>query len=185
MIHLTQGHYRVQPWANGRGQTVELARADDAQGVIWRLSVAAVVEDGRFSHFPGLNRSLTVIRGPGFTLLGPGITLRAAPLIPVAFPGGIDIGADDVSGPCEDFNVMVRATLPPPQVSVATGDLVAGGLLALYAVEPATVSGRALQRGDLILTDGGASVSGGPVLAARILGLSDPEIRLRQPGQEI
>ena len=48
MIHLTQADYRIQPWANGRGQTVELARADDAQGMVWRLSVAAVVEDGPF-----------------------------------------------------------------------------------------------------------------------------------------
>ena len=182
MSHLSQADSRVQPGANGRGQTVELARADDAQGMVWRLSVAAVVEDGPFSRLPGLHRSLTVISGPGFTLRGPGITLRAAPLAPVAFAGDIDIAAHDVTGPSEDFNVMVCARLPPPEVTIATGDLAAGGLLALYAVEAATVSGVALQRGDLMLTDRGATITGGPVLAARIFGLSDPEKRLRQPG---
>lgn len=184
MIHLTQADYRVQPWANGRGQTVELARADDAQGMVWRLSVAAVVESGPFSRFAGINRSLTVIRGPGFTLRGAGITLHAAPLTPVAFAGDADIAADGVTGPSEDFNVMIRATLPAPEVWIATGDLAAGGLLALYAVEPATASGVAMQRGDLILTEGAAHVAGGPMLAARILGLSDAEKRLRQPGQQ-
>jgi uncharacterized protein len=182
MIHLTLADYRIQPWANGRGQTVELARADDAQGVVWRLSVAAVVADGPFSRFPGIRRNLTVIRGPGFALRGPGITLHAGLLSPIAFPGDIDIVAHDVTGPSQDFNVMTRATLPAPQVTLAAGDLPAGGLLALYAVEPAAVSGRAMQRGDLILTEGPAQVSGGPVLAARILGLSDAEKRLGQPG---
>ena len=182
--HLTPADYRIQPWANGRGQTVELARDDDAQGVIWRLSVAAVSEEGPFSRFPGLQRNLTVIRGPGFTLRGAGITLRAALLTPVAFPGEIDISADDVTGSSEDFNVMVRAALPPPEVTIAIGALAAAGLLALYAIETATVSGVVLHRSDLMLTDGAAHVTGGPVLAARILGLSDPEKRLRQPGQQ-
>jgi uncharacterized protein len=183
MIHLSRADYRVQPWANGRGQTVELARAEDAAGLLWRLSVASVVENGPFSRFAGINRSLTVIRGPGFTLRGADITLHAAPLTPVTFPGDIDIAAHDVTGPSQDFNVMVRATLPPPEVSVATGDLAAGGLLALYAVEPATVNGVKLQRGDLILTEDAAHITGGTVLAARILGLSNPEKRLRQPRQ--
>ena len=60
----------------------------------------------------------------------------------------------------------------------------AGGLLALYAIEAASVSGQSLLRGDLILTEGSAQVTGGPVLAARLLGLSDAEKRLHQPGQE-
>ncbi len=184
MIHLTQDDYRIQPWANGRGQTVELARADDAQGLVWRLSVASVVENGPFSRFPAVNRSLTVIRGPGFTLRGAGITLLAAPLVPVAFAGDIDMSAHDVTGPSQDFNVMTRATLPPPGVTVATGDIPTGGLLALYAVEPASIGGTAMQRGDLILTAGPARITGGPVLTVRILGLSDPEEWLRQPRQQ-
>ena len=183
MIHLTSADYCVQPWANGRGQTVELARVDDAQGMVWRLSVASVVEDGPFSRFPGIHRSLTVIRGPGFTLTAPGITLRAAPMMPVAFSGDIDIAAHQVTGPSDDFNVMTRASLPPPQVGLASGTVAAGGLLALYAVEPATVDGIPLQRGDLILTERETHIAGGAVLAARILGLSDAEKRLRQPGQ--
>jgi environmental stress-induced protein Ves len=114
---------------------------------------------------------------------GDGLVLQAAPLVPVAFPGDLDIAAHDVIGPSEDFNLMVRATLPRAEVHVATGDVQGGGLLALYAVEAATVSGVAMQRGDVILTEGGAVVSEGPVLAARILGLSDAEKRLRKPGQ--
>ena len=182
MIHLTQADYRIQPWANGRGQTVELARADDAQGMVWRLSVAAVVEDGPFSRFPGIQRSLTVIRGPGFGLRGPGIALQALPLMPVAFSGDAEVASHDVTAPSEDFNVMLRASLPAPEVGLVAGDLRAEGLLALYAVEAARVSDRTMQRGDLILTRGSVQVAGGPVLAVRLRGLSDAEKRLGQPG---
>ncbi|MGQ0565316.1 MAG: HutD/Ves family protein [Gemmobacter sp.] len=184
MIHLTAADYRIQPWANGRGQTVELARMDDAQGIIWRLSVATVSEDGPFSRFPGVRRSLTVIDGPGFRLVGEGIALRAAPLQPVAFAGDIDISARDVTGPSRDFNVMTRDTLPAPQVWLTTGGVAAGGLLALYALGQARIDGSLVLPGDLILTDTAAHIDGGPVLAARILGLSDAEERLRQPGQQ-
>ena len=75
--HLTPAGYRRQPWANGRGVTVELARADGPDGLIWRLSMATVAEDGPFSLFPGIERNLTVISGPGFHLRGDGIALDA------------------------------------------------------------------------------------------------------------
>jgi hypothetical protein len=183
MIHLTPRDYRVQPWANGRGQTVELARGDDAGGMVWRLSVAQVVEDGPFSRLPGIRRSLTVIEGPGFALAGEGIALRADPLVPVAFAGDIAIAAQGVTGPSRDFNVMVRASLPPPEVWLATGVVGAGGLLALFALGAVRVGGRDLAPGDLILTQSGADIAGGPVLAARICGLSDAEEGLREARQ--
>ena len=180
--HLSAADYRVQPWANGRGQTLELLRLDGRHGLLLRLSVAAVVENGPFSRFPGINRSLTVIRGAGFMLRGQGIALRAAPMVPVAFPGDIDIAAEDVTGPSDDFNVMTAAHLPPAVVTIAGEVVAAGGLLALYAIGDGIVAGRTVAPGDLVLTDGAASVTGGPVLAARIQGLSDPEELLRQTG---
>jgi hypothetical protein len=162
---------------------VELARRDDAGGMVWRLSVAQVVEDGPFSRLPGIRRSLTVIEGPGFSLAGEGIALRADPLVPVAFAGDIAIAAQGVTGPSRDFNVMVRASLPPPQVWLAAGRAGAEGLLALYALDRARVNGLTLAPGDLILTWGAADVAGGAVLAARIRGLSDAEEGLREARQ--
>ena len=51
--HLTARDFKVMPWANGKGQTVEMWRQDRDGALLWRLSRAAVVEDGDFSNFPG------------------------------------------------------------------------------------------------------------------------------------
>ncbi len=171
MIHLTASDYRVQPWDNGRGQTVELARADDAQGMLWRLSVATVAEDGPFSTFPGIDRSLTVIEGPGFRLCGEGLSLRADPLVPVAFPGDAALGAEGVSAPSRDFNAMWARRALRGTVELRSGSFAAEGqVVALYLLEPGevTVEGHALTaaKGDLILTGGRVRVRAAPRLLA-------------------
>jgi environmental stress-induced protein Ves len=170
MRHLTPADYRRMPWANGRGVTVEMARADGPGGMLWRLSMARVDEDGPFSIFPGVERSLTVISGPGFDLRGEGFSLRADPLIPVTFPGDVAISAHSVTQPCEDVNVMTARSLPRPVVTVEqTGAVLEGaGLLCLMALAPAEVNGVAAARFDLIQTVGRAVLEGGPVLAIRL-----------------
>ncbi|MFN3992715.1 MAG: HutD family protein [Tabrizicola flagellatus] len=175
MIHLTAADYTRQPWKNGRGSTTELWRLERHGQLLVRLSRAAVVEDGPFSLFPGIERNLTVLSGPGFRLTGPGIDLRCEPLVPVAFPGDVPVEASETQGmQSDDFNVMTARSLPKPQVTPAQNDsLPAGGTLALYALGPCLVNGRAVQRDDLILTEGAARLQGDwPVLAVRLHGLT-------------
>lgn len=172
--HLTPAYYRIQPWKNGRGTTTELWRMERGGQLLVRLSRAAVVEDGPFSLFPGIERNLTVLSGPGFRLTGAGIDLRCAPLVPVAFPGDVDVTATETNGQrSDDFNVMTARSLPKPQVIVAQNEsLQAGGTLALYALGPSRVNGVAMNPNDLILTDGPAHLHGdGPVIAVRLTGL--------------
>ena len=168
--HLTLADYRTMPWANGRGTTLELARLDGPEGMIWRLSIATVSEDGPFSLFPGVDRILTVIDGPGFRLEGSGMAMAAAPGVPVAFPGDIAIAASGVTAPSMDFNLMVardrcRASLtrlgaqPEPAVDQT----------AILALEPGAVTVGdiviRLARHDLLLLDQGhiASVRGSQI----------------------
>ena len=157
MRHLTQADYTRQPWKNGKGTTIELARAEVDGALLWRLSMATVAEDGPFSLFPGIERNLTVLSGPGFHLSGPGIALDCRPLQPVAFPGDAPVTASGTaSGPSDDFNVMTARNLPLPRVTLHHGPamIAAGGLTALFALDPLRVSGRALARHDLVLTEG-------------------------------
>ena len=149
--HLRPADYKVQRWANGRGETVEIARADGPGGMLWRLSVAQVVEDGSFSLFPGVLRSLTVIEGPGFFLRGDGVDLRADPLVPVAFSGDVAIRAEGVTAPSRDFNVMVAAGLGWPQVRIGGPELPAGRLCAVHALKTFGT----LSAGETMLTDEG------------------------------
>lgn len=172
MIHLTEADYTRQPWKNGRGITTELFRiARDGQ-VLVRISRAAVVEDGPFSVFPGMDRNLTVLSGPGFRLTGEGIDLSCAALVPVAFPGDVPVTASGTGGAqSDDLNVMTARFLARPQVCIAhDGSLLArGGLMALYALGPVQANGRSMARGDLVLTRDPARIEGEwPVVAIRL-----------------
>lgn len=174
MRHLTPADYTRQPWKNGRGVTVEMWRLERDGQLLARLSRAAVVEDGPFSLFPGIERNLTVVSGPGFRLRGDSYDLRCDPLIPVAFPGDAALVAIDTNGqPSDDFNVMTARHLPLPKVTLVQNvELPAGGLLALYALGPTCVNGIAIDRDGLILTDAQVRMQGdGPVIAVRIAGV--------------
>jgi hypothetical protein len=171
MIHLTEADFTRQPWKNGRGLTTELWRLDRDGQLLVRLSRAVVVEDGPFSIFPGVERNLTVLDGPGFRLVGEGLDLRCDPMVPVAFPGDVPVAARGTQGqPCQDFNVMTARGLPRPGVSVLQGGrLAGGGLTALHPLQPATVNGRAIGAGDLVLVRGPLTLdSAGPVITVTL-----------------
>lgn len=177
MIHLTPADYTRQPWKNGRGLTVELWRLERDGQLLARLSRASVVEDGPFSVFPGIDRNLTVLSGPGFRLTGDGHDLRCKPLVPVAFPGDLALKASETNGQqSDDFNVMTARDLPRTEVLLArNGTLPAGGLLAIYALGPCRINGQDMAQDDLILTERPATLTGDwPVLAARFHGLPHP-----------
>lgn len=108
---LTAADFRRVPWKNGRGTTLELVRRDDAAGkLLWRLSIADVIEPGPFSPLPGIDRIITLIDGEGFDLdfggSRPPVSLR--PFEPLAFSGDWSTSATIVHGPSRDFNVMTE-----------------------------------------------------------------------------
>lgn len=155
MKHLTPADYTQMPWKNGKGVTVELARQEREGGLLWRLSMATVASDGLFSLFPGIDRNLTVLDGPGFRLVGAGIDLPCLPLSPVAFPGDVQVQAVQTNGQAStDFNVMTSRALPMPQVDVLVRpqNLPAEDLTAIFALDQAVVDGQTMERHDLILT---------------------------------
>jgi uncharacterized protein len=170
MIHLTPADYKVMPWANGRGQTLELVRQNDGNGNIhFRLSIATVVENGPFSIFPGLTRSLTVIDGPGFDLIGQE-KLRADPMVPVTFSGDSRVSASNVTEPTQDFNVMCCRSNALKVSIVRDGTLSGylGELLFYFALAPATVGRWSLGKHDLLYGRPEQRVTGGPVILVQL-----------------
>ena len=156
----------TMPWANGKGETVELARCDRGGAVVWRLSRAVVVEAGPFSLFPGIDRILTVLTGPGFDLEGPGVSLQARPYGPVQFAGEVAVRSLRVAAPSDDFNVMVARTHGRADVRVLGGPevLEPGPLLAVYWPDQAV----------LLLTDENFSFAGdGPAIAVFLPGAEE------------
>ncbi|MBZ5714909.1 HutD/Ves family protein [Nannocystis pusilla] len=98
-------------WKNDLGWTTELAvRPDGASEFDWRVSIAEVDADCTFSNFPGIDRSVLVLSGPGFDL-----HVDGEPPAPLrlggpahAFSGDRTTSCTLVGGPTRDFNVMTR-----------------------------------------------------------------------------
>lgn len=102
----------AMPWKNGGGVTRELATGGaEAPGSMWgwRVSLAEVAENGPFSSFPGIDRIIAVIGGPGMDLVRPdGATLALEPFQPAGFAGEEPLSGRLRAGPVRDLNVMVR-----------------------------------------------------------------------------
>ena len=109
-------------WKNGGGVTREIARKEVGGEIEWRLSIADVAAEGPFSAFPGMQRILTVIDGPGMLLDRPNLQALAANLFePVAFAGDEPINGLLPHGPCRDFNVIWNPEFASASVTVAKG----------------------------------------------------------------
>ncbi len=99
------------PWRNGGGTTRELVAWPSAQDWRWRVSVAEVASAGPFSHFPGVQRWLAILRGAGVRLCVDGRALELTPdSAPLAFAGDATVSCALVDGPVQDLNLMVRGT---------------------------------------------------------------------------
>lgn len=105
--------YRRMPWKNGGGFTREVAVSPAGatfETLDWRVSLAAVVEDGPFSLFNGMDRTLCVTRGAGIRLQ----TNAESPIAlyetsePYSFDGEATTNARLIDGPIEDLSVMSR-----------------------------------------------------------------------------
>ncbi|TCQ81103.1 hypothetical protein EDF68_102392 [Ochrobactrum sp. BH3] len=106
-----QDHRRM-PWKNGGGVTVEIAIHPinaSVDNFNWRISTATVANDGPFSVFPGIDRTLSVLEGNGIVLDVEGAeTTLTRETAPFAFAADASSGARLIDGPITDLNVMTR-----------------------------------------------------------------------------
>ena len=127
------------PWRNGGGFTAELASsppdaAADAD-FDWRVSLAEVAQSGPFSSFPGVERVITLLDGPGMTLETPEGSHRLVAFEPFVFDGAWPVRCE-VSAPTRDLNVMTLRGRAHATVTVAE---LAAGPLDLTPAEPLVV----------------------------------------------
>ena len=101
------------PWKNGGGSTIEIAIAPAGASLDafdWRISMAQVATDGPFSSFPGIDRTLAVIRGDGMELMigDQRPVVLGCGTDPLSFPGDTPTTARLLAGEITDLNVMTR-----------------------------------------------------------------------------
>ncbi len=110
---IPQSDYLRMPWKNGLGETLEIAVHRENDEVQYRVSQAAVVEDGVFSDFSGLHRTLVLLQGQGMLLTHQSDEKTYShdlkqPLAIANFAGGDVTHATLADGKIEDLNIMVR-----------------------------------------------------------------------------
>jgi len=126
-----------RPWKNGLGRTREIAVHPPATGMddfLWRVSIAEVDSAAPFSSFPGIDRTIALLDGAGFTMmLDDGRThALTKPCAPFAFAGEAQVTVTLAGGPTRDFNLMVRR-------AQASGELQVRRTPGEYRPDPATV----------------------------------------------
>lgn len=102
------------PWKNGAGSTTQIAADPPESGYDdfnWRISLATISENGPFSLFPGVERTLALVDGHGLTLdIDDDDRVLVGKDEPVlAFSGDSAVKATLNRGPSVDFNVMTRS----------------------------------------------------------------------------
>jgi environmental stress-induced protein Ves len=100
------------PWKNGGGCTTEIAIAPAGTGLDdfdWRISLATISQDGPFSLFPGIERSLALVDGDGVLLDFGDQRFVLSPSEPlIEFDGEDAVHATVTGQHTTDFNVMTR-----------------------------------------------------------------------------
>jgi environmental stress-induced protein Ves len=170
--------HRVVPWKNGRGSTTEIAiwppGSTVAGGFDWRVSMAAVTEDGPFSAFPGIDRTLVLLDEGGLDLVGLDGTISLRERYAIArFDGGAPISGRLRGGPVRDLNVMVRrdAFAHDADVVRLSGVRSVGPgapLLVITLDESVRVDGEALAEGELAIGERLTIEGDGTVLVAKL-----------------
>lgn len=121
---ISPNRFKQIPWKNGAGVTSELAISEghNIADFTWRISIAKVEQDGAFSDFSGLRRTLVLLEGRGLELCHDEKTLDRLqrPLDYAEFDGGSRTVGTLTAGPITDFNVMSRVGRMRAEVGVFT-----------------------------------------------------------------
>lgn len=106
--------YQRMPWKNGGGETFEIAVSPPGatlDTLEWRISMAVVAQDGPFSMFPGIDRTLSILDGRGVELdfgADGGTRTVSRDTAPFYFPADLPVYARLLAGAVTDLNVMTR-----------------------------------------------------------------------------
>ncbi|SEW13039.1 HutD family protein [Luteibacter sp. 329MFSha] len=165
------------PWKNGLGITREIAVAPTGASMdafLWRVSIADVDTASPFSRFPGIDRTIVLLEGDGFTMTLDGTRTHAltVPCEPFAFPGEASVAVALAGGATRDFNLMVRRGAATGAVEVLRGARAidaAGAVLVHVAAGTGVIDGVTCTRGDSALRPGRIALDEGAVaLVVRI-----------------
>lgn len=170
---LTPATSRRVAWKNGLGATLEIATDAAAVGGewTWRLSIADVPARAQFSTFPGIDRFIACLAGPGLILERTG----AHQLVPpeggaLMFPGEEIMTGEPLGPGVRDVNLMVRRDRWRGGLTLARGRPLTldASLVMVHAPEDSTAlrvsaadGACELAPGNTLIATGHVAISGG------------------------
>jgi environmental stress-induced protein Ves len=165
---LTPASSRRVPWKNGLGATLEIATDAVAPGGewTWRLSIADVPSRAEFSIFPGIDRFIACLAGPGLNLDRAG----ARSLVPregaaLPFAGEEPVTGEPLGRGVRDANLMLRRDRWRGRMTLVRGRGAAldAMLILVHAPEDFPSLRAATAGGDCEIAPGCTLVHSGPV----------------------
>ncbi|SEM29441.1 hypothetical protein SAMN05443999_1192 [Roseovarius azorensis] len=152
------------PWKNGGGETREIAVSPSGAGYDdfdWRLSIATIAEDGAFSAFPGIDRTLILLAGKGVAMRlgdqGEHVLQSGQRL---QFAGEQIVQSRLLDGTVQDLNVMLRRDrmtahidTEPLQRRTVLDLGIGGGAIFVCEGQAVLSDGTVLGRWDTILSE--------------------------------
>jgi Uncharacterized protein conserved in bacteria len=147
---------KAVPWKNGLGITRELAvepAGASMDDFAWRVSIADVDTASPFSTFPGIDRTIVLLEGAGFTMVLDGEREHAltTPCEPFPFPGEAKVDVRLAGGATRDFNLMVRRGVGTARLTVLQGPADFENVKIAYIVKgTGTADGEPVHPGDSI-----------------------------------
>lgn len=114
---IPKGIYRRTPWKNGGGFTEEIVSAPDLG---WRISLATIEQEGPFSEFAGVDRTIVVLDHPIVLRFDDGEEVQVRPLEPFRFAGERRVHCVCREGAAHALNVMTVRALFRHAVRVVT-----------------------------------------------------------------
>lgn len=188
---IRRGEGRETIWKNGRGRSRHLVRspvgANDEQ-FDWLVSAAILEGEQPFSLYPGIHRTLSIIRGAGINLRTRGASFDlTAESAPYAFEGEEPVVGQSLGDTVvEDFNVMTRRarathtskrlSLRAETVAHATGDVLVVHVLSGECIATADTADTALAAGDTLVIERTPAVVSLTSRSAATLLVSDIEV---------
>ena len=160
LLPLPASSHRIEPWANGMGETAVILREPDDGNWRVRISVAQVERDGPFSEMPGTQRLLVPLDAAMELRLPGGRVQRADRFGVLRFDGAPAPLGILPEGATRDFNLMLR--------DGARGELFARTLVDSMVLPPEAGARWViyLHRGSAALHAGGARLGLAPDDAA-------------------
>ncbi|WP_426575493.1 HutD/Ves family protein (plasmid) [Xenorhabdus stockiae] len=113
-----------EQWVGGIGEVRDIVCWPNADDFAWRACFTSIHKNGVLGHFPGIDRSIVLLKGKGLRLTSPGFLEHelVQKIAPFHFSGNTPGNAELLDGSVQCFNIMTRNSEWVSEISFVTDE---------------------------------------------------------------